>query len=189
MPLLMLKDLPRYECLLQAARRYPSLDPSATDAFLNLLRTGDAVFASEAKFLAERGISQGRFTVLMLLNRGCDTISTPAGLADASGVTRATMTGLLDTLEKDQLTTRETDPRDRRTIHVKLTLKGQALIEGLVPDYFRCVAGIMYPLDEVERTLLVTLLHKIQQGLAPQDAGHGMEAPAELPAAAEPVLV
>src|SRR3954469_9272389 len=103
MPLLMLQDLARYECLLQAARRYPSLDPSATDAFLNLLRTGDAVFAAEAKFLAERGISQGRFPVLMLLNRGCDAISTPAGLADAAGVTRATMTGLLDTLEKDQL--------------------------------------------------------------------------------------
>lgn len=165
----MLKDLPRYECLLQAARRYPSLDPSATDAFLNLLRTGDEVFAAEAEFLAERGISQGRFTVLMLLNRGCETPSTPAALAEASGVTRATMTGLLDTLEKDRLTERQTDPNDRRTIRVTLTAKGQALIEGLIPDYFRCVSGIMEPLDEVERTMLVALLHKIQQGLAPRD--------------------
>ena len=180
----MLKDLPRYECLLQAARRYPSLDPSATDAFLNLLRTGDEVFAAEAEFLAERGISQGRFTVLMLLNRGCETHSTPAGLAEASGVTRATMTGLLDTLEKDRLTERQTDPHDRRTIHVTLTPKGQALIEGLIPDYFRCVSGIMEPLDEVERTMLVALLHKIQQGLAPRDAevlepGEEMAAPSE----------
>ncbi|HEV7405305.1 MAG TPA: MarR family transcriptional regulator [Chthoniobacteraceae bacterium] len=165
----MLKDLPRYECLLQAARRYPSLDPSATDAFLNLLRTGDEVFAAEAEFLAARGISQGRFTVLMLLNRGCETYSTPAALAEASGVTRATMTGLLDTLEKDRLTERQTDPNDRRTIHVTLTPKGQALIESLIPDYFRCVSGIMEPLDEVERTVLVSLLHKIQQGLAPLD--------------------
>jgi DNA-binding MarR family transcriptional regulator len=166
----MLKDLPRYECLLQAARRYPSLDPSATDAFLNLLRTGDEVFAAEAEFLAERGISQGRFTVLMLLNRGCDNApSTPAALAEASGVTRATMTGLLDTLEKDRLTERQTDPTDRRTIRVTLTPKGQALIESLIPDYFRCVSGIMEPLDEVERTMLVALLQKIQQGLAPRD--------------------
>lgn len=165
----MLKDLPRYECLLQAARRYPSLDPSATDAFFNLLRTGDEVFAKEAEFLAERGISQGRFTVLMLLNRGCDNHSTPAALAEASGVTRATMTGLLDTLEKDRLTERQTDPNDRRTIHVTLTPKGQALIESLLPDYFRCVSGIMEPLDEVERTVLVSLLHKIQQGLTPRD--------------------
>ena len=190
MPLLMLKDLPRYECLLQAARRYPSLDPSATDAFLNLLRTSDAVFSAEAKFFAERRISQGRFRVLMLLNRGCDNFFTPASLADTCGVTRATMTGLLDTLEKDQLTTRDTDPRDRRTIQVTLTPKGRALIEGLAPDYFRCVAGIMQPLDEVERTMLVTLLHKIQQGQAPQGAPDGMKAEeiVELPALAEPAV-
>jgi DNA-binding MarR family transcriptional regulator len=99
-------------------------------------------------------------------------------------VTRATMTGLLDTLEKDRLTERQTDPNDRRTIHVTLTPKGQALIEGLIPDYFRCVSGIMEPLDEVERTMLVALLHKIQQGLAPRDAevlepGEEMAAPSE----------
>src|SRR3954468_405926 len=176
MPLLMLKDLPRYECLLQAARRYPSLDPSATDAFLNLLRTGDEVFAAEAEFLAERGISQGRFTVLMLLNRGCDNApSTPAALAEASGVTRATMTGLLDTLEKDRLTERQTDPSDHPTIRVTLTPKGQALIESLIPDYFRCVSGILEPLDEVERTMLVSLLQKIQQGLAPRDLPEPVE--------------
>jgi hypothetical protein len=44
------------------------------------------------------------------------------------------------------------------------------LIESLLPDYFRCVAGILDPLNEVERTTLVSLLQKIQHGLAPQDA-------------------
>jgi DNA-binding MarR family transcriptional regulator len=111
----------------------------------------------------------------MLLNRGCGAPSTPASLAEASGVTRATMTGLLDTLEKDHLTERQTDPSDRRTIHVTLTAKGQALIESLLPDYFRCVSGIMEPLDEVERTMLVSLLQKIQQGLAPRDLPEQVE--------------
>ena len=44
MPLLLLKDLPRYECLLEAAREFPALDPSATEAFLHLLRCGDEAF-------------------------------------------------------------------------------------------------------------------------------------------------
>lgn len=174
MPLLMLKDLPRYECLLQAARVYPDLDASAADAYLHLLHTGDEVFARKSRFLAERGISQGRLTVLMLLNdpaRGCNT---PADLAEASDVTRATMTGLLDTLEKDSLILREPEPSDRRTIIVTLTEKGRALIGGILPDYFRLVAGMMNPLDEVERTQLVTLLKKIQSGLAEQ-AGPVME--------------
>ena len=92
MPLLMLKDLPRYDCLLAAGQKYPTLNPRAFEAFLHLLRTGDAVFAAESAFLAQHSISQGRFTVLMLLNRcGKDQASTPAALAEESGVTRATM--------------------------------------------------------------------------------------------------
>ena len=71
MPLLMLKDLPRYDCLIRAAERCPTLQPSACDAFLNLLRTGDDVFAVVARFLSGHDISQGRFTVLMLLGMEC----------------------------------------------------------------------------------------------------------------------
>ena len=165
MPLLMLKDLPRYECLLQAAEKYPTLNPSASDAFLNLLRTGDAVFAAESEFLARHHISQGRFTVLMLLNRCSTEPSTPAELADQAGVTRGTMTGLIDTLEKDGVVRRETDPRDRRTVLVRLTEQGQQSLEQMLPDYFKCVARIMQPLNPTERKQLVGLLQKIQRGL------------------------
>ena len=84
MPLLMLKDVPRYECLLKAASKYPTLDPTASDAFLNLLRTGDTVFAAEGRFLAQHNISQGRFTVLMLLNRLGGTFD-PRGTGGGSG--------------------------------------------------------------------------------------------------------
>ncbi|MCF7762002.1 MAG: hypothetical protein K9M98_15985, partial [Cephaloticoccus sp.] len=101
----MLKDLPRYECLLEAAKEIPELDPSACDAYLNLLRTGDEVFSVVQNSLAQHHISHGRFSVLMLLWRtsrsrcteGCggedknNGPRTPAELADAAGVTRATM--------------------------------------------------------------------------------------------------
>lgn len=173
MPLLMLKELPRYECLLEAGERYPTLQPSASEAFLNLLRTGDAVFDAEGRFLAQHGISSGRFTVLMLLSHCCDrpATSTPAELAEEAGVTRATMTGLLDTLEKDGLAKREMDPNDRRTVRVSLTPAGEALLESTLPDYFRTVAEIMDPLSETERRQLVTLLQKIQQGLSAPKTG------------------
>ena len=181
MPLLMLKDLPQYECLLRAAERYPSLEPSACDAFLNLLRTGDAAAEAEGEFLAGCGVSHGRFTVLMLLNRLCEEPLTPAELAEASGVTRATMTGLVDTLEKDGLALREADPGDRRTVLVRLTEKGQAFLDAILPDFFRRVSAIMQPLDARERKQLVTLLQKIQRGLG---AEHSEAVPAGLAASA-----
>lgn len=162
----MLKDLPRYECLLKAAERYPAMNLSANGAFMHLLRTGDMVFAEKRRFLGRINLSQGRFTVLMLLNHACSDC-TPAGLADEAGVTRATMTGLIDTLEKDGLVAREADPADRRTIRVRLTPEGQAFVESILPDWFEQVKSIMNPLSEAERLQLVGLLQKIQEGLTP----------------------
>ena len=167
----MLKDLPRYECLLQASEEFPSLDPTACEAFLHLLRTGDDVFEGISDFFTEHNLSQGRFTVLMLLQRPCEgpdaQVATPASLADESRVTRATMTGLIDTLEKDGLVIREADKKDRRTLHVSLTPQGSAFVKEILPEYFRRVSAVIKPLTESERKQLVRLLQKIQQGLAP----------------------
>ncbi len=168
MPLLMLKDLPRYECLLEAAEQHPELEPSAIETFMNLLRTADLVFSEQRRFMERISLSQGRFTVLMLLNRCCEEggVRTPAELAEQAGVTRATMTGLIDTLEKDGLVLREADPADRRALHVRLTPQGEAFVNGFLPDWFRQVAAIMAPLAEKERKQLVGVLQKLQASLS-----------------------
>ena len=177
MPRLLLKDLPRYECLLEAAKEFPDLDPSAAEAYLHLLLTGDDVFAVTERNLSERSISHGRFGVLMLLwgsrrprdNKpaGADDCGpagprTPAELADAAGVTRATMTGLIDTLERDGLVKREPDPDDRRMMSVLLTPKGEKFLNEFLPGHFKLMAELMAPLSESERKTLVKLLVKIQ---------------------------
>jgi len=190
MPLLLLKDLPRYECLLEAAKKFPDLDPSACDVFLNLLRTGDEVFRVTENNYARHALSQGRFGVLMLLKKRsaggpagagagehCRPPGplTPAELADAAGVTRATMTGLIDTLERDGLARRVRDANDRRMMSVNLTPKGRKLLETILPGHFRDMAEIMSPLKESERKTLVRLLNKILQHastLAPAQARH-----------------
>ena len=176
MPRLLLKDLPRYECLLEAAKEFPDLDPSAAEAYLHLLLTGDDVFAVTERNLSDRSISHGRFGVLMLLWRstqpraatllGADDCAsgprTPAELADAAGVTRATMTGLIDTLERDGLVKREPDPDDRRMMSVLLTPKGEKFLNDFLPGHFKLIAELMAPLSEAERKTLVRLLVKIQ---------------------------
>ena len=176
MPLLLLKDLPRYECLLEAAKKFPDLDPSACDVFLNLLRTGDEVFRVTENNYARHGLSQGRFGVLMLLKKRSASVAdgagehclgtgplTPAELADAAGVTRATMTGLIDTLERDGLVKRVRDSNDRRMMSVNMTAKGKACLKNIFPLHFRGMAEIMSPLKEGERKILVGLLNKILQ--------------------------
>lgn len=193
MPLLMLKDLPRYECLLEAAKEFPDLEPSAAEAFLHLLRTSDEAFAVTERSLIAHGISQGRFGVLMLLWRGgqggrnapaeidCGGgPRTPAELADAAGVTRATMTGLIDTLERDGLVKREPDPDDRRMMSVRLTAKAERFLHSLLPDHFKKMTALMSVLSEPERKTLVRLLSKVAAQAAALNAaptGGGVSAP------------
>ncbi len=166
MPHLLLKDLPRYECLLEAAKEFPDLNPSACEALLHLLRTGDESARVIEANLARHAITQGRLGVLMILMNRCHgdagTLG-PAELADAAGVSRATMTGLIDTLERDGLVTREPDTVDRRMMLVRLTAKGRDLLGEILPDHFKHMTMLMSPLSEFERQTLVQLLVKVQQ--------------------------
>jgi DNA-binding MarR family transcriptional regulator len=186
MPLLMLKDLPRYECLLEAAQQFPDLDPSAAEVFLHLLRTGDETFELIESNLAGHHLSQGRFGVLMALWGSCqragDRVAplSPAELAGRTGVTRATITGLVDTLERDGLVTRTPDPDDRRMMAIGLTARGEKLLKTVLPSHFRRMAQLMEPLSESERKTLVRLLTKILRSAAeiapPAEAGPAVAA-------------
>lgn len=166
MPLVMIKDLPRYECLLEAAREFPDLDPSATEVFLHLLRTGDEAFRFVEAHLGRHEITQGRFGVLMALWKNCRPHAaaqclTPAELAERTGVTRATMTGLIDTLVRDGLVTRAPHPEDRRMMSVTITERGAELLGKILPEHFREMAWLVTPLSEPERRTLVHLLSKL----------------------------
>ena len=177
MPHLILKNLPRYECLIEAAKDYPELDPSACEAFLHLLRTGDEAFLYAEQNLTEHGISNGRFGVLMLLWGDAQNPAaiaegiTPAELADRSNVTRATMTGLVDTLERDGFVKRAADLADRRMMRVTLTRKAEGFLKRLLPGHFQRMAALMDPLTVDERKTFVTLLDKILQNASILNAG------------------
>ncbi len=160
----MLREVPRYECLLAASEEFPELDISATEACLNILRVGDSVFRVLNGHLQEQGYSQGRFTLLMLLwtHEGEDDL-TPAELADQAMVTRATVTGLLDTLEKDGLVVRVGCAKDRRMQRVSLTALAREKIQGILPGHFKRMARLLELLEEGERKELLRLLSKIME--------------------------
>lgn len=161
-----LKELPRYECLRAAAKQYPDLDLSACEVILNLLRVGDELMERKQEYWQSHHISPGRFGVMMLLwgatggGEGA-TLRTPAELAAASGVTRATITGLVDTLERDGLVRRERKPTDRRMMSVVLTAKGEAFLRAALPGHFRLMSEVTRGLTGAERKTLVHLLQKI----------------------------
>ncbi len=170
MPFLILKEVPRYECLKEASARNPDADPSICELFLNILHTGDLAARSEADFLAGHGLNQARMIILVLLDNAPTGSMRSSELADCAKVSRATMTGLLDTLEKAGLLARAPDPHDRRASNVKITPKGEKLLHKVQPLQSRWAQELLAPLSRAERDELVRLLQKAQQAFAAQKA-------------------
>jgi MarR family transcriptional repressor of emrRAB len=161
-----LKDLPTDTTLNEFSRRYPNMNPSAIKTCATLLRTGSELLTAFETILGNHGLSQGRFLTLIVMNRNPDEAGSPSFLAEKVGVKRATMTGLLDRLERDDLIERLAHHRDRRKIGVHLTSKGRQVLAEMLPDYYRSIAKIMAKLTEKERLELTTLLGKVNQGLS-----------------------
>ena len=85
-------------------------------------------------------------------------------LAAANGCTRPTMTGIVDTLEKNGLVTRQPNPEDRRSLLVTLSQKGKDL-EGSTPDLDRIYASCCVGLSSDEFQQLGLLLEKLDRSL------------------------
>jgi len=159
--MLLLRDLPKYETLLQYAQRYPETNPGAVEAYLHMLRLSSDIINEIERFFASYGCSQGRFTILALLNRNPDAPLNPADLARRAGVTRATITGLLQGLEQDGLIGRESSDDDKRMFFVMLTKKGRKYVDEVLPELFRRIKELMAGLTEADRKHFLTLLDKV----------------------------
>jgi len=163
--MLQLRDLPTPEVLNKFAERYPDADVTAIASFLNLLRVATELSLALDSCLSKHDLLQGRWWVLILLMREESLSSTPSLLAEKTGVTRATMTGLIDSLEQGGLVVRVFDKADRRSVIVKLTEAGQAKLDVVMPDYYRRLRQCMQGLDDTKREELNQILGLIQLGI------------------------
>ena len=85
-------------------------------------------------------------------------------LAAASYCSRATMTGIVDTLESKGLATRRPNPADRRSLLVTLTDSGKSLRES-TPTVDRIFRGCCTGLEMDEARQLSQLLKKLSDSL------------------------
>jgi DNA-binding MarR family transcriptional regulator len=165
MPHFLLKEVPRYECLKEATAGDSESDPSICEVLMNLLHTGDRVSRSEGEFLAGYGLNQARLIVLILLDGAESHSMRSSELADKAKVSRATVTGLIDTMVRAGQVVRAPDPHDRRASNVKLTPAGRALLQKVRPHLTTWSREIFSVLSKPERHQLVKLLTKIQSAV------------------------
>lgn len=134
--------------------------PEVAAAVLELARAHDLLQNEVGRLLRPAGLSAGSFAVLGALDRAGGSLS-PSRISEVVGVTRAGVTGLVDSLERRALVVRRDDPRDRRRTDVVLTDGGRDLLATLEPEILRHEAELMGGLTAKDLSSLRRLLARI----------------------------
>lgn len=161
-----LRDYPKYNALQEVSERIKDIDQSAIESTMALLRVSAEISSALDEHFSAHSLSQGRFYVLMFLDQAGQAGLSATQLAEKALVTRATMTGLIDALEREDLVKRYPHPTDRRTNTIRITPKGVKLIQDLIPGHFARVSDVMRNLTPEERKGLVALLRKVKGSVA-----------------------
>jgi MarR family transcriptional regulator, 2-MHQ and catechol-resistance regulon repressor len=86
-------------------------------------------------------------------------------IARSQAVSKATVTSLVNTLEKQNLVKRRNGKKDRRLVTVELTDKGKNLIEWVFPKFNEGEVEVAKSLSEKEQDTLAHLLRKVIRGM------------------------
>jgi DNA-binding MarR family transcriptional regulator len=163
------RSLPDQQTIQQMANRYPEIDIPSVEACLAFLDTSTAFYDAVDSYLARHRLSRGKFTLLMQLVEADENGLLPSEFAQRAGVARASVTSLLDGLERDKLIVRQSHAEDRRMLTVHMTDKGRELMNGILPQHFAWIKEWMDNLSEREKQTFIKLLTKLRSGIcAPQ---------------------
>lgn len=159
---------PHLALMKKTARRHTN--QANAGAGLLLLWLADDIERRVNVPLTELGLSESKLGVLMffgLVERGLvdGKVVTPSYMAEYFGVTRSTVTGLLDWLEKRDLLVRALSADDRRSFSLALTDAGRALLERALPVFWDSCEALVACLDETERAALQRILAKVWRHL------------------------
>jgi len=111
--------------------------------------------------LAPYGLTTTQFFLLTALYEK-DGITISA-LAQKVALDKATLTGLLDRLEREWLIERKSDPEDRRAIRIYLTQKSEGLREELTELYHRNNGMFLSILTDEERKVFERVVSKLEE--------------------------
>ncbi|MDV6297298.1 MULTISPECIES: MarR family winged helix-turn-helix transcriptional regulator [Rhodococcus] len=141
-------------------QRRPDTSPMAARLVLQLTRIADVmIYDIESRVHRPRGWSWSGFRVLFTLWTIGPLESRQ--ITRITGMSRAGVSALIKTLERDGLVTRSRSETDRRTIEIELTEQGQTLVDEVLDEHHARERRWAGALTDDEQRQLSKLLDKL----------------------------
>lgn len=150
-------------------QEFPGGSRSANACVRALVRTNDAVLASFRTGLRQHSLSASARQALAALETAGRPM-TPTEISAHLMVTTASMTSLVDTLQRRGLVTRVADSSDRRKQLVSLTPAGQAAVDEFLPQIVALQTAMTARLTEAEKEQLKHLLDVVRATISEMDS-------------------
>jgi DNA-binding MarR family transcriptional regulator len=142
------------------AREFPSGDPSATECAQNLILASSRFTEADTRALRRHGLSIAARIMLATIEGAGEPL--PANvLAERLLVTGASITSLVDTLERRGLVRRVRPDNDRRIVLIELTDAAQPVIDAYLAEVTSLHAAEFAIFTADEREQLTTLLARL----------------------------
>jgi len=138
---------------------------SANECIVEIVRAGEAFVALANRALSGYQLSPAARQALAVLDGAGEPLS-PTEIARRLIVTTASVTSLLDTLERRGLVERRPDPADRRRLLVAITPTAQAMVRQYVPEVVALQGAVMSGIGEEDRQQLIAVLTRIREAIA-----------------------
>ncbi len=139
-------------------KKYPDLNANNVITFLMLLRAASELSSGLDKLLMKHGLLSNRWLILVLLMRQENQMLSPSDLTKALGITGATLSRLLDSLDEEGYIKRTVNKSDRRAKEIHLTPKGDKILNKVMPEYYKAIDRVMHDLSDGDhKTLAKTL--------------------------------
>ena len=150
------------------AREFPSGDASATECAQNLIHTSGVFTDSDTRALRRHGLSIAARLALATLE-GSDEPLSANTLAARLLITGASVTSLVDTLERKGLVRRIRSEDDRRVVLIELQPHAQHVVDEFLAEVTALHKAQFAVLSAAERETFISLLARLAEHIATLD--------------------
>lgn len=143
-------------------RERPDLDVSPLEVLSRVTRLARHLDRARGQAFDAHGLETWAFDVLAALRRSGEPYElSPGRLLQQTLVTSGTMTNRIDRLVSAGLVERHPDPRDGRSVIVRLTDTGRRKVDAALTDLLEHEREILAGLDDAQRGALADLLRTL----------------------------